>query len=141
MAMNEDLFRQHIVPDLQSLNRWLIVLLCALINKQGGSLKLTSKEIESVDKGWTVDYRYDDESREATLSVRVGPYTETYVVGERGRGGAIPRSDRLDAIRESPRSAIPDDERLAKLEREQRQRQKLHDMEKGEWIENPQSNP
>lgn len=135
----EDLFRQHVATDVQSLNRWLIVLLAATIQKQGGELKLDKKELDRIDKGWAVDYCYDDEQRVVTLRVRPGPATETYVVGEKASGGTQPYNPRLDAAREEPRSVTLSDEQLAKMEQRLERERRAHEMETGEWVENPQS--
>ncbi len=130
MAPNEELYREHSTQDLATLNRWLIVLLCAVVKHQGSSvLTLAKGELDLIDKGWALDYAYDDEARTVTLSVRQGPYTETYVVGSRVTSWARQENPELERLKQPLRSATLSNEEIAKLERQARLEQIAREME------------
>ena len=102
---------------------------------------LTKRELEDIDKGWTLDYRYDDETREATLGVREGPYTETYVIGPKATSWARTDNPELERLREPLRSATLSDKELAEMERRAHQEQVLREAEAAGWQAGPRLRP
>jgi hypothetical protein len=134
MAPNEELYREHSATDLASLNRWLLVLLCALVRHTGSSdVTLSKDELDAIDKGWTLDYLYDDDTREVRLTVRKGPYTETYVVGPKATSWARADNPELERLKEPLRSASLSDAELAKMEKESHAEQMAREAEAAGW--------
>jgi hypothetical protein len=142
MAPNEELYREHSSQDLASLNRWLLTMLCALVRHGGANEVVIAKsELDVIDKGWTLDYLYDDDAREVRLNVRKGPYTETYVVGPKANSWARQDNSELERLREPLRSASLSDKELAKMEQDSQREQALREAEASGWQVNRRLRP